>query len=96
MTKLTRRGFLGKSTASAATLGALLAMPGLADARETPTTPALNLTREELDGPIVLHVRNLSSGEVALLAGTRELVYHDRDLVKRLVKATRQAPHHAG
>lgn len=95
MSKLTRRGFLGKSTAGAATLGALLAMPGLADARETSAPPALKLTRQELEGPIVLHVRNLSSAEVALLIGTREIVYHDRDLVKRLVKATRHASHRA-
>lgn len=96
MTKLTRRGFLGKSTAGAATLGALLAMPGLADAHEASTIPNLKLTREELEGPVVLHVRNLSSGEVAVLFGTRELVYHDRALVKRLVKAVQHTPQSAG
>ena len=96
MTKLTRRGFLGKSTAGAATLGALLAMPGIVDAQETSAPPGLSLTRQELEGPIVLHVRDLSSGKVAILVGTREIEYHDRALVKRLAKATPHASHRAG
>jgi hypothetical protein len=43
----------------------------------------------------VLHVRNLSTGEVAILVGTREIVYHDPELIKRLVKATRRSSRRA-
>jgi hypothetical protein len=37
---------------------------------------------------MVTYVRNLAKGEVGILVGEREIVYHDTDLVKRLLKAT--------
>lgn len=37
--------------------------------------------------PIVLMVRDAARGEVALMVGTSERVYRDRDLVARLVGA---------
>src|SRR5947209_20354149 len=77
MAKLTRRGFLGKSSAGAATLGALLAVPGLTEAVEAASGPTHHLTKAELAGPIVAHVRDLSTGEIAILVGTREIVYRD-------------------
>ena len=89
MVKLTRRGFLGKSTIGAATIGALLTAPGLAEITQASTGLGHKLTREELEGPIVAHVRNLSTGEIAIMVGTREIVYHDPQFVKRLAKAVR-------
>jgi hypothetical protein len=41
--------------------------------------------------PMVVHVRNTATGEVALLVGTQELVYRDHALVARVVQAARQA-----
>jgi hypothetical protein len=93
MTKLTRRGFLGKTSAGAATIGALLALPGLAEAAPAaPRNEDLGLTKEELAGPVVVHVRNLASGELALLVGTREIIFHDREFVTRLGRAVRRSP----
>lgn len=91
MAQLTRRGFLGKTTAGAATLGALLAMPGLTEAAPArPSLAGLRLTKEELAGPVVVHVRDLATGELAIMAGTREIVFRDREFVTRLSRATRQ------
>jgi hypothetical protein len=40
-------------------------------------------------GPLVAYVRNAATGEVTILHGTREIVVHDPELVKRLVHAAR-------
>ena len=89
MAKLTRRGFLKKTTVGAAAVGALIAVPGLAKVPEASAAPAMDLSPAELSGPLVAHVRNLSTGEIALMVGTREIVYHDRKLAARLVRAAR-------
>lgn len=92
MAKISRRGFLGKTSAGAATVGALLAVPGLAEARQESRIPPLTLTQQELEGPVVAHVRDLTSGEIAILVGTQQIVYRDKEFVARLVRAVRQAP----
>lgn len=89
MSKLTRRGFLGATTAGAAAVGTLMVAPGLTGVADASTGPGLELSRAELAGPLVAHVRNVSTGEVALMVGTREVVYHDRKLVARLLRAAR-------
>lgn len=97
MTKLTRRGFLGKTSAGAATIGALLALPGLAEASPSPSRRTdFHLTQEELAGPVVVHVRDLATGELAILVGTREVLIHDREFVTRLGEAARQSSTQAG
>jgi hypothetical protein len=92
MSKLTRRGFLGKTSAGAATLGALLMVPGLAEAAPSaPRMTHLGLTKEELEGPVLVHVRDLKTGELAILVGEREIVFNDSEFVNRLGKAAQRA-----
>ena len=86
MAKLTRRGFIKKTSVGAATLGALVAVPGLAEVDATPEAHAAGRPAGPHE-PLLAHVRNRASGEIALLVGTREVVIHDRELVMRLVKA---------
>jgi len=90
MAKMTRQGFITKTSAGAVALGALVALPGLphSEAAGRPTPQGTGMDAE-LHQPLMLHVRNAATGEVALLVGTREIVYHDRALVRRLVQATR-------
>jgi hypothetical protein len=40
--------------------------------------------------PLIAHVRNVSRGEIALMVGTREVIYHDRELAARLMVAAHQ------
>jgi hypothetical protein len=40
---------------------------------------------------VVAHVRDASTGEVSVMVGTSEVVYHDPQLVGRLLAAARQA-----
>jgi hypothetical protein len=84
---LTRRSFLKQSSVSAATLGLLPAIP-LAT-----MPPALEAARPELPAtltpPMVVSVSDVATGEVTLLVGPREIVFRDRKLVSRLLKAAR-------
>lgn len=87
MSKLTRKGFLGKTSMGAAAIAAVVSVPGLAHVPEVEAAPEFKLRPEELRGPVVAHVRNVKTGEIAVLVGTREIVYRDPQFVKRLLKA---------
>ena len=91
MAKLTRRAFLTQTTAGAATIGVLTTVPGIAAISDAPEAPApeTELSTAELTGPVMVHVRDLATGEVSLLSGTREIIYRDAALVARLVRAAR-------
>ena len=91
MAKLTRRGFLGQTSAGMATLGLLAAVP-LATSPEmtdiaASDAAATELSAAELAGPLVAHISNLATGEISLMAGTREIIYRDPELVARLLRA---------
>ena len=101
MAPVTRRRFLAKASMSAAALGALaggiasglVAVPRLAGAlgRVRGTTATARGTTTNQPEAMVAHVRNAKTGEVALLVGTREIIYRDPGLVARLVGAARQS-----
>jgi hypothetical protein len=44
-----------------------------------------------LAGPMLIHVRDVATGEVAMMVGTRELIYRDPVLVSRLVGTAQSA-----
>jgi len=85
MAQLSRRGFLEKTSLGVAAAGALLAMPGLTDVPDALAAP--EASKHLVSGPLVAHVRNMKTGEVAVMVGTRQVIIHDRRLVARLVKA---------
>ncbi len=94
MAKLSRRGFLGQTTASMATIGVLAAVPQLAATSDLPETSAAALSTAEMSaadlaGPLVAHVSDLASGEIALLVGTQEVIVRDPGLVMRLLNLVR-------
>ena len=94
MEKLTRRGFIGQTTASVATIGVLAAVPTLAAAPEmtdvvASDTAAAELSATTFSESVVAHVSDLASGEVTIMSGTKEIILHDADLVLRLLKAVR-------
>jgi len=100
---LSRRGFLAKGaavtvTGVAATVAAtsgLATVEGLLGSTSAITPALATTTHEETDvtplgTDVVAHVRNASTGEVSIMAGESEVVYHDRALVSRLLKGARQ------
>ena len=90
MKDLSRRRFLGSSF-GVAVVGAIAFVPGLATALKLPTPAAARLTQRGLAGPLVAHVRDLSSGEISLLVGTEHVIHRDRQLAARLYAAAQQA-----
>jgi hypothetical protein len=41
------------------------------------------------NGPILAHVRNAATGEIAVFFGEREVVIHDRAVAQRLLMAAK-------
>ena len=95
MPKVSRRGFIVKTSASVATIGMFAAAPTLAIESELPaiTTPATSVAPAvstdiaAITEPVIAHVSNLATGEISLLVGTQEIVYRDPELVQRLLRA---------
>ena len=94
MPKVSRRGFIVKTSASMATLGMFAAVPAFAVESELPAVtapataaPELSTAAAALTEPLIAHVSNLATGEISLLVGTQEIVYRDPELVQRLLRA---------
>ena len=86
MAELTRRRFLTYTSLGVA--GAAAAVVGGAElVSRAGAAAAGSGTHAE---PIVLMVRDAARAEVALMVGTSERIYRDRDLVGRLVGAAAQ------
>jgi hypothetical protein len=95
MSGLSRRTFLHASAAAAAA-AAVLATPGAAGAADSAEAsgsagPAGSLLGSSSAAapsePLIVHIRDASTGEVSVLHGTSEVVYHDPELVRRVVRA---------
>ncbi|MBV8084423.1 MAG: hypothetical protein JO247_06370 [Chloroflexi bacterium] len=98
MDQLTRRRFLGWTSAGAAGAGLLAVVPRLgvsmpgSGQRPAQSMPAENgammpnaaLALPTTADPIVAYIHNAASGELSLMVGTREMTIHDPDLVARL------------
>ena len=94
MAKLTRRGFIGQTTASVATIGVMAAVPTMIAAPEmtdavAADTAAAELSASTFSAPLVAHVSNLATGELSIMSGSKEIILRDTDLVMRLLKAVR-------
>jgi len=94
MTELSRRAFLARTGAGAATAGLIAAIPAIATtagaaesskAQDRGIAPATTDT-ELVPGPLVVHVPDPRTGEVHFLFGTKEIVHKDRALVARMLR----------
>lgn len=85
MAGLTRRGFIYTSGAAAAGL----ATAGVTGAALSSVlgSAAPGLETAKADQRLVAYIRDGSKGEVTVLAGTREVTYHDPQLVRRIQRA---------
>ena len=87
MAELTRRSFLTHASIGAvggALVGGLAARPRWAGIPlPTAGTPAAAAT-EPVPG-LIAHVRNVATGEISVMVGTREVVHRDRALALRLM-----------
>jgi hypothetical protein len=100
---LTRRRFLvqtsvgtGIAVGSLAAFPHTLAAPAASPRPAADPTPLASLADVSLAGvslaePMIVHVRDAATAEIAVLIGTQEFVYRDPQLVARLVQTARQA-----
>jgi hypothetical protein len=89
MAKLTRRGFIKRTSLGAAAVGAFAVAPGLGAAITGGEAATTELATADLAGPLVAHVSDVASGELSVLMGTREVVIRDPELIVRLMRAVR-------
>jgi hypothetical protein len=86
--RMSRRSLLqGAATAGAAGL-AVTAIGGAASpAFATTSQPSATDRPLTHDGPIVVHVRDAKTGDIAVFSGTSETRLHDKDLAARIARA---------
>jgi hypothetical protein len=100
MNPLSRRSFLSRGSAAVVAVGAMSTIPGLpaligvaetqapADAG-TAEAAVADSESGSLSEPLVAHIRDLSTGEIGLFSGTREVNLFDPQLAARLARAIR-------
>ena len=85
MKDLTRRRFLTRSSVGVAVAGAIAVVPGITAVMKLPGTLPKSAKGAAISGgPLVAHVRDLASGEIAFLIGSERLIVRDPDLAVRL------------
>ena len=84
MKELTRRRFLTRSSVGVAFAGALAVVPFMATAMKQPGSPPRLAAGTATAGPLVAHVRDFATGEIAFLVGSQRFVVRDPDLAVRL------------
>jgi hypothetical protein len=90
MNDLSRRRFLTHGSLGVAFAGVLALVPGLSAVFRVPAPAIAAGAQPALAGPLVAHVRDLTSGEILLLVGTEQVIHRDRDLAARLYAAARR------
>jgi hypothetical protein len=84
-----------RSSVAVASLGAAAALPGWVpalSAAESEAPAADSAVAGEagaMTEPVVAHIRDLSTGEIGLFSGEREVVVHDPVLANKLFNAIR-------
>ena len=93
MENVSRRGLLRNGSLAVIGVGLVGAVPaGLApkgsDASAADPSPesAALLTGASLDGPLVAHVKNLSTGDIGVYMGTSEVTFRDPHLAAKLYR----------
>lgn len=87
MTDLNRRSFLKQTSVSVATVGLLSSLPAFAVISESPHGSKPEAPATGFAEPMIAHVSDAATGEVALLVGAREIIFRDPQLVSRLIEA---------
>ena len=94
MENVSRRGLLRNGSLAVVGVGLVGAAPtfsaGDASAAgrssATASESAALLTGANLDGPLVAHVKNLSTGEIGVYMGTSEVTFRDPQLAAKLYR----------
>jgi len=103
MATINRRSFLIRGSSVIAAAGAATALPAVlpvlsgadADAAEPKGSSAAtgvgsttHSATAPLTEPLIAHIRDLSTGEIALFTGEQEIIIHNRQLARSLFSAS--------
>jgi hypothetical protein len=98
MAEFSRRTFLVRGSVAAAAAGLAVALPGVpavftaAESEAPEATGEVASATEEagiLSQPLVAHIKDLGTGEMALFMGDSEVSFKDPQLANRLFRAAR-------
>ncbi|MDA8331417.1 MAG: hypothetical protein M0027_09490 [Candidatus Dormibacteraeota bacterium] len=92
MNKVTRRVFLRRASLGVAAVGVATTVPGFLRGSVKPTTKtspnsARPLATVAQEGPLVAHIQDVSSGQITLMIGSREVTYQNREMANQLLLA---------
>jgi hypothetical protein len=95
MENVSRRGLLRNGSLAVVGVGLVGAVPAFSagDASAVDRSPATASegaalpTGASLDGPLVAHVKDLSTGEIGVYMGTSEVTFRDPHLAAKLYRA---------
>jgi hypothetical protein len=83
---------LKRSSVGVAFAGAIAVVPGMATAMKLPgASPKFAPGTASTGDPLVAHVRDLTTGEIAFLVGSQRFIVRDPDLAVRLHSASQQS-----
>ena len=83
MSEHSRRTFIRNASIGAAAVGAAAVIPSVTSAdAATPDSPA----GPAHDGPFTVWVKDVKTGEIAVLVGESEVVHHDKALASTLAR----------
>jgi hypothetical protein len=95
---INRRAFIARSGVVAAAAGAAVLAPAqiagalnrvsVDAAGKNVPTPSVLTSSKEPAAPIIAHLRNATTGEIAVFSGSQEFIVHDPGLAAQLVIAT--------
>ena len=90
MRQISRRALLTRGSMGAAGAIGVLAMPNVAMAAVGSGEPELTEAERELAAQsFVVHLRDVTTGEFELLLGEESIVFTDRTLVAKMLRAAR-------
>ncbi|HET7487217.1 MAG TPA: twin-arginine translocation signal domain-containing protein [Acidimicrobiales bacterium] len=90
MGEISRRTLLKRGSVGVAGAVGVLAVPGVARAAARIDDAELtDAERAALARPFVLHLRDVDTGELELLVDEKSIVFRDKRLAARLLRATR-------
>ena len=90
MREISRRALLTKGSLGAAGAIGVLALPEVARAAARADEPELSEEeRRVLAQPFVVHLRDVATGELELLVGEQSIVFKDKRLVAKVLRAAR-------
>lgn len=90
MTEISRRTLLRRGSLTAAGAVGLMTVPGAAMAAVGTEEPGLTeAERAILAQPFVVHLRDVDTGEMELLVGEESIVFNDKKLVARVLRAAK-------